>query len=246
VGAVCRALRYAVRLIGKIVDKMSKAILLLLIGVAALAGDLEKARDTQDRATLDRLTAQASAEAQKKPADAAAQYRLALAESYIAEVAIEQRDKNQAHTAAEAGIEAAKRAVALKADAAEYHRLYGTLCGQAVSANMLQGLKYGHCAQDEVNKAIQLDPKSAMNYIGHGVGNYYLPPQLGGGIELAIKDFEKAAELDPQSSEAHLWLGLALRKANRNADARKEFQKSLDLNPARVWTRQQLDKTPAQ
>jgi tetratricopeptide (TPR) repeat protein len=221
-------------------------VLILCLGVAAAAGDLEKARDAQDKVALDRFAAQAAADAQKKPGDAAAQYRLALAESYIAEVAIEQRDKNQAHTAAEAGIKAAERTVALKADVAEYHRLYGTLCGQAVSANLLQGLKYGHCAQDEVNKALQLDPKSAMNYIGHGVGNYYLPAQFGGGTEPAIKDFEKAAELDPQSAEAHLWLGLALRKANRNAEARKEFQKALDLNPARVWAKQQLEKTPAQ
>ena len=219
---------------------------MLCLAVVAFAGDLEKARDAQDRAALDKLAAQAAAEAQKKPNDAAAQYKLALSNSYIAEVAIEQRDKNVAHSAAEAGIKAAEKTVALKGDVAEYHRLYGTLCGQAVSANLLQGLKYGHCAQDEVNKALQLDPKSALNHVGHGVGNYYLPPQFGGGIDAAIKDFTKAAELDPQSAEAHLWLGLALRKVNRNAEARKEFQKALDLNPARVWAKQQLDKTPAQ
>jgi tetratricopeptide (TPR) repeat protein len=73
-----------------------------------------------------------------------------------------------------------------------------------------------------------------------------LPQGLGGGIELAVKDFQKAIELDPKSSDAHLWLGLAFRKTNRNADARGEFQKALDLNPARIWARQQLDKTPAQ
>ncbi len=191
---------------------------------------------------LDRLAAQA----QTKANDAAAQYRFALAESYVAEVAIEVRDKNAAHTAAEAGIEAAKRAVALKGDAAEYHRLLGTLCGQAISANVLQGMKYGHCAQDEVNKAVQMDPKASVNYLARGVGNYYLPSTFGGGIDLAIKDFQKAIELDPQSCEAHLWLGLALRKQSKNAESRKEFQKALELNPARVWAKQQLDKTPAQ
>jgi Flp pilus assembly protein TadD len=76
------------------------------------------------------------------------------------------------------------------------------------------------------------------------VGNYYLPPQLGGGSDVAIKDFQKALELDTRSSEAHLWLGLALRKANRNAEARKELQKALDLDPARAWAKQQLAKTP--
>ena len=136
--------------------------------------------------------------------------------------------------------------MALKADSAEYHRLLGTLCGQAISANVLQGMKYGHCAQDEVNKALQLDPKSSVNYLARGVGNYYLPQGLGGGLDLAVKDFLKAAELDPQSAEAQLWLGLALRKQNKNADARKAIQKAIELNPARVWAKQQLDKTPAQ
>jgi len=51
---------------------------------------------------------------------------------------------------------------------------------------------------------------------------------------------------DPKLTEAHLWLGLALRKSNKNPEARKEFQKVVELNPARVWTKQQPEKTPAQ
>ena len=121
------------------------------------------------------IAAQVNTAAQSKANDAAAQYKLALAESYVAEVAIEVRDKNAAHNAAEAGIDAAKKAVALKGDSAEYHRLLGTLCGQAISANVLQGMKYGHCAQDEVNKALQLDPKSSVNYLARGVGRTTLP-----------------------------------------------------------------------
>src|SRR5271163_3540087 len=187
-------------------------LLLFLLFTPPGASDLEKARDAQDRPTLDRLAAQFGSAAQSKANDAAAQYQFALAESYVAEVAIEVRDKNAAHSAAEAGIDAAKKAVALKADSAEYHRLLGTLCGQAISANVLQGMKYGHCAQDEVNKALQLDPKSSVNYLARGVGNYYLPQGLGGGLDLAIKDFQKAIELDPKSADAHLWLGLAFRK----------------------------------
>jgi len=225
---------------------MPGLFLVLLFAGTAAGSDLEKARDAQDRPALDRLAAQLGAAAQSKSNDAAAQYKFALAESYVAEVAIEVRDKNAAHNAAETGIDAAKKAVALKGDSAEYHRLLGTLCGQAVSANVIQGMKYGHCAQDEVNKALQLDSKSAVNYLARGVGNYYLPQGLGGGLDLAVKDFEKAAELDPQLAEAQLWLGLALRKENKNVEARKAFQKAIELDPARVWAKQQLDKTPAQ
>jgi tetratricopeptide (TPR) repeat protein len=97
-----------------------------------------------------------------------------------------------------------------------------------------------------VNRAIELDPKSSANYLSHGVGNYYLPPALGGGIDLAIKDFRKAIELNPKNADAYLWLGVALRKNNQPGEARQAFAKSLELNPQRVWAKQQLDKTPAQ
>jgi Flp pilus assembly protein TadD len=52
--------------------------------------------------------------------------------------------------------------------------------------------------------------------------------------------------LNPGAAEAHLWLGIALRKARRNAEARKAIARSLELNPDRTWAKQQLEKTPAQ
>jgi tetratricopeptide (TPR) repeat protein len=206
--------------------------------------ELDKARDAQNRGALERVASQFSAAADKQPGDVPAQYRLALTESYLAEIAMETGDKNAARAAAEEGMKAAERITTLKPDIAEYHRLLGTLCGQVIPANLLVGLKYGRCAQDEVNKAVQLDPRTAANYLSRGVGNYYLPASFGGGPEVAIKDFQKAVELDPRSADAHLWLGLALRKANRNAEAHKELQTAVELDPARVWAKQQLAKTP--
>jgi len=148
---------------------MGRLILPFCFALALRGGELEKARDAQDHAALDRLAGQFSSAAQKQTNDAASQYEAALADSYRAEVAIELRDKNQAHNAAESGISSAQRAVALKPENAEYHRILGTLCGQAVTANVLQGMRYGRCALDEVNKAIQLDPKSSLNYLSRGI-----------------------------------------------------------------------------
>jgi tetratricopeptide (TPR) repeat protein len=222
----------------------------LVAGIFAVAGwaaqsELEVARDRQDRPALEKLAAQAGAAEQKADNDAAAHYRAALAYSYLAEVAQELRDKGGVKRAAETGIKSAERAVALKPDVAEYHRILGTLYGQIVPVNVLAGLSYGKKAQDAIGKAIELDPKSSAAYVSRGVGNYYVPSGLGGGLDLAIKDFQKAIELNPKSAEAHLWLGLAMRKANRNAEAIKAFSKSLELDPNRIWTKQQLEKTPA-
>ena len=228
----------------KLLCVFSLASLALAITAGEVA-DLQKARDRQDRTALEKIANDSRVAVAKLPSDPEAQYRLALAESYAAEVAVEMKDKVQAKTAAEAGIQAAEHAISLKANTAEYHRILGTLCGQMISSNGLAALKYGKCALESVNKAIELDPKSSDAYLSHGVGSYYLPPAFGGGVDLAIKDFRKAIELNPKSADAYLWLGIALRKSNQPAEARKAIAKSLELNPNRVWAKQQLDKTPA-
>jgi tetratricopeptide (TPR) repeat protein len=213
--------------------------------VLAAAVDMEEARDRQDRAALDKILAESAAAADKSPKDADAQYRAALAASYVAEVSLEVRDKDKAQKTADGGIKAAERALALK-PSAEYYRLLGTLCGQAIAGgNLMTGLSYGKRAKDAINKALELDPRAARNWLARAVGNYYLPAALGGGPDAAIADIKKAIELDPKSAEAYLWLGLSLRKAHRNPEARQAFQKSLELNPRRVWAKEQLDKTPA-
>jgi tetratricopeptide (TPR) repeat protein len=229
----------------RILISLSLPLVLIAVGVTSDYSDLQKARDHQDRSALEKMAADSRAAAAKQPKDPAAFYRVALAESYAAEVAIEMHDKAATKNAAQTGVDAAQKAVDLKPDSAEYQRILGTLCGQMVSAASLSGLKYGKCALEAVNKAIQLDPKSSMAYVSHGVGNYYLPTAFGGGIELAIKDFRKAIELNSNNADAWVWLGVALRRSNQPAEAHKAFAKSLQLNPNRVWAREQLDKTPA-
>jgi tetratricopeptide (TPR) repeat protein len=224
---------------------MRLAILLAttVLAATAAATPLESARDRQDRAELQKLIDEAASAAAKAPNDAEAQYRAALACSYLAEVMIEQRDRKPARGVAEQGIKAAEKAVALNQSNAEYYRLLGTLYGQAITDTMT-GLSYGPKAKSAVNKAMEIAPKSTMVWVAQGVGSYYLPAALGGGVPNAIASFRKAIELDPKNSEAYLWLGVSLRKDNKDAEARQALSKSLELNPNRVWVKQQLEKTP--
>jgi tetratricopeptide (TPR) repeat protein len=211
--------------------------------MALLSGVLEDVRDRQDTAAMaaqvQRLEGLAA-----KSTDAKHQYELALARSYEAEIAMARGDKRASASAAEAGIDAARKAVAADGNNADYHRILGTLCGQVIPANVLAGLKYGRCAMDEVTKAIELNPKAAEGYLSRGVGNYYLPPSFGGGLDKALGDFDKALQLNPNLADAYMWKGVALRKAGKNPEARKALSKALELNPKRLWAKAQLDKTP--
>jgi tetratricopeptide (TPR) repeat protein len=219
------------------------ALLMAGFMAAAAPSPLELARDRQDRAALQKFTADALAAAEKAPSDAEAQYRAALAASYLAEVSLEVRDKKAAEDAALKGIKAAEKAIAIK-PAANYYVVLATLCGQVIPANGLFGIGYGKRAKDAVEKAIAADPKLSKAYEARGVGNYYLPASFGGGYELANADFRRAIQLDPNNAEAYLWLGLSLRKQNKDAEARQAFAKSLEIDPNRLWAKQQLDKTP--
>ena len=222
------------------------AILLMAAAAAGLAPEARRARDAQDRAALEAAAARAAAAAEKQPQNARVHYEAALVHSYLAEVAEETRDRSAARQAAEAGIQAAERAVALEPNSAEHQRLLGSLCGQAIPGNLVAALKYGRRSMEALDRAVALDPKSAVVHLSRGVGRYYLPAALGGGAEAALVDFGKAIDIDPKSGDAHLWMGLALRRANRNREAREALARALQLNPARIWAKQQLEKTPAQ
>jgi tetratricopeptide (TPR) repeat protein len=223
---------------------MQAIVLAAFFAAATTQSPLESARDRQDRATVEKLASEAAAAAAKASNDAEQQYRAALAYSYAAEVAIELKDRKAGRQFAEQGMKFGEKAVAMKPEIAENYRVLGTLYGQAVT-DLMSGLSYGPKAKDAINKAVEKAPKSSMMYVARGVGNYYLPAQMGGGAKGAIPDFNKAIELDAKNAEAYLWLGLSLRKDNRDAEARQAFTKALELNPNRAWAKQQLDKTPA-
>ena len=231
----------------------TQSLMLALCGcLLATAGtqavtDLISARDRQDLSGIERAIQQYRNAEQENPQSADAQYKLALAYSFGAQVAMELHDKRKSEALAEAGLEPAKKAVAENEANAEYHRLLGELCGQVIPANPILGsLKYGQCARDEIQKAIQLDSRLALAYVSRGVGNYYLPSAMGGGVDLALKDFDKAISLDPKLADAYLWKGVALRKANRDAEAREALQRAVQLDPNRLWAKEQLNKTPVQ
>ncbi len=108
----------------------------------------------------------------------------------------------------------------------------GTLCGQVVPGNMLtrsdlRQARQGSDAKGEANRPqTRLAPtKRAAS------ATIILPQAFGGGFDLAVADFRKAIELSPRNADAYLWLGLSLRKQNKDAEARQAFAKVAGARP---------------
>lgn len=217
----------------------------LLSSSAHAADELDRLRDHQNRKALEDRAAALHAAAEKTPNDPNGWYRAAIAYSYAGEVAMEVKDKSGAQKNAEAGAADVEKAIAINNKVADYYRVLGTLCGEVIPANPIAGiLSYGKRAKDALDKAIQMDPKSSKAFLAHGVGYYYLPNNFGGGPENAMKDFRQAIALDPKAADAWLWMGIAQKKLHQNAQARESLAKSLQFDPDRAWTKEQLEKTP--
>jgi tetratricopeptide (TPR) repeat protein len=153
-------------------------------------------------------------------------------------------NKAEAAAAAKQGVALLRQAVPQKPDDAEYRRLLGTLCGQVIPASPLSAFSFGRCALDEIETALRLNPRLAEAYLSRGVGNYYLPPAFGGGLEKAERDVAHAIELSPTSPDAHLWMGLILRRQGKLEKAREHLDTAARLAPDRDWIKSQLAKTP--
>ena len=187
---------------------------------------------------------EAAAAAAKAPNDADAQYRLALASSYLAEVDSSCTTRKPPSRPPIRGIKAAEKAVALKPNDAENYRVLGTLYGQAIT-DLMSGLTYGPRAKDAIDKAVTLAPEIAAVYLARGVGNYYLPPQLGGGAAVAIADFRKAIELDSETPKPGSgWASPCARRIRTPRRGRRSPSRSRST-PIASGCKQQLEKTPA-
>jgi tetratricopeptide (TPR) repeat protein len=59
-----------------------------------------------------------------------------------------------------------------------------------------------------------------------------------GLYELAISEYQRAIQLDPNEASSHMWLGWAYEDANHSDEALTELQKAVDLDPKYVRTNQ--------
>ena len=117
------------------------------------------------------------------------------------------------------------------------------LCRPDCPANPLAGiLVYGKKAKEALDKAVSMDPKSSQAFLAHGVGYYYLPENFGGG-----PGRQRFSEGDSAGSEIGRRLPLDGDSAAQAEPACKGARgtgQSLALDPDRIWTKQQLAKTP--
>ncbi len=83
-------------------------------------------------------------------------------------------------------------------------------------------------AEREFRRAIELNPGYAEAHFGYGI-SWFAPK---GRMEDAVREMQRARDLDPLSLPANTYLGLALQMDGKLDDAIRQLKKTLDLDPA--------------
>jgi hypothetical protein len=142
-------------------------------------------------------------------------------------------------TALEAGIAAARAAIAMHANRPEGHFwLAANMGALAESFGLRQGIKYRGQIKDALLATLKLDPGFLQGSADRALGRWYfkVPGLFGGSNKQSEVHLRKSLTYNPNSVISHLFLAETLEDMGRNEDARKECQAAIDAPFDPDWT----------
>jgi tetratricopeptide (TPR) repeat protein len=200
--------------------------------------EVAAARKSRDRAEVARL--QQMVEKARREAEETKRFesylRLALFNVWLCEAAEAHQNNEVFKRSAEGGVAAAEKAVELNPQSSEAHQLLGDLLNQLIPHVFGGGMRYGKRSTDELDKAIELDPKNADAYVSRAISYYYTPESFGGSRQKAFELLTEAVVIDPRADSPHIWLAMFHLEAARAQDALREIDLARRANPERSFT----------
>lgn len=131
----------------------------------------------------------------------------------------------------EAGIEAARTAIALEPNKVEGHFWMSANTGMmAESFGIMAGLKYRKQVREEAEKAITIDARYRQGASYRILGRWYfkVPGLFGGNKDKSVENLQKALSYNSNSTIANYFLAETLLDMGKKAEAKAALRKVLD------------------
>lgn len=200
--------------------------------------DVIAARRARDSASIKRLQ-EVIAKTQTEATDTNgfdAYLRLALFQSWLCEAAEGHKNEALVKQVATDGVAAAEKAAGLNPKSSEAHWLIGDLLGRLIPHVFGGGMRYGKRAADEMDKALELDPKNLNACVSRAISYFYTPEAFGGGRDKAFELLKKAVAIDSEADTPHVWLALFFLEAHQKQQAWREILRAREINSGRAFT----------
>ena len=182
---------------------------------------------------------------QQNAKDFESAWKLARAEYWLGGHAPEHERK----ASLEAGILAARSAIALEPNRPEGHMwLAANMGALAESFGLRQGLKYRGAIKNELLTVLRIDPAFQQGSADRALGRWYfkVPGLFGGSNTKSEEHLRRALTYNPNSTITHFFLAETLLDEGKKDEARAELQKVLDAPLDPDWAPEDRDfKTKA-
>jgi tetratricopeptide (TPR) repeat protein len=193
-------------------------------------------RDRENLASAQKATDIWTARLTVNPRDFTSAYRLAQARYWLGTNGL---PEPQRKAALEAGISAARTAIAIDATKPEGHFwLAANMGALAESFGLRQGIKYRGQIRDALETALRISPAFMQGSADRALGRWYfkVPGLFGGSNKKSEEHLRKSLAYNANSVISHLFLADTLADMGRRDEARREYQAAIDAPFDPDWT----------
>jgi tetratricopeptide (TPR) repeat protein len=192
-------------------------------------------KDRETLASAKKATDLWAARLTANPKDFESAYKLAQARYWLGTNGLPEPERKPA---LEAGIAAARTAIALNSNRPEGHFwLAANMGALAESFGMRQGIRYRGPIKDALLTTLKLDPGFLDGSADRALGRWYfkVPGLFGGSNKQSEMHLRKSLTYNGNSVISHLFLAETLQDMGRKDEARKECQAAIDATPDPDW-----------
>jgi tetratricopeptide (TPR) repeat protein len=193
-------------------------------------------KDRENLASARKATDIWASRLQANPKDFESAVKLAQARYWLGTNGLPEAERKGA---LEAGIAAARTAIALDANRPEGHFwLAANMGALAESFGLRQGIKYRGQIKDALLMTLKLDQGFLQGSADRALGRWYfkVPGLFGGSNKRSEEHLRKALTYNPNSVISRIFLADTLADLGRKEEARKEYQAAIDAPFDPDWT----------
>ncbi|MCA9409999.1 MAG: hypothetical protein KC931_06240 [Candidatus Omnitrophica bacterium] len=147
--------------------------------------------------------------------------------------------RNQQEELSQRGMVFADRAVALRPNSSEAHRVKGELWIHQITGP-ISGIRFGPKGKESIEKAIELDPRNLEARRALGLMYLYNPPFNGGDKDKAAETFDELSQAGA-GDRCYVLAARAYLEKDEPQKAAIRLKKALELNPANIEAKQLLE-----
>jgi tetratricopeptide (TPR) repeat protein len=193
-------------------------------------------KDRETLASAQKATEIWDGRLKSNPKDFESAYKLSQARYWLGTNGLPEAQRKGA---LEAGVAAARTAIAIDAKRPEGHFwLAANMGALAESFGMRQGIKYRGAIKDALLTTLKIDPAFLQGSADRALGRWYykVPGMFGGSNKRSEEHLRKSLIYNPNSVISLLFLGDTLEDMGRRDEARKAYQAAIDAPFDPDWT----------